>query len=71
MPVKELERRPVESVRLAKVRLKGDKLVERDELGSILALVEDLDIKTCIHIYMMKYTTWSRIPPKRASVSPL
>ena len=40
LPIKELKRRPVESIRLAKMRLKGDKLVERDELGSILALVK-------------------------------
>ena len=44
LPVKELKRRPVKSIRLAKVRLKGDKLVERDELGSILTLVKDSTI---------------------------
>ena len=51
LPVKELERRPVKSVWLAKMRLKGDKLVERDELGSILALVQDLDMMRLLQSY--------------------
>ena len=42
LPVKELKRRPVKSVWLAKVRLKSNKLFERDELGSIFALVRGI-----------------------------
>ena len=41
LPVKELKGSPVEGVRFAEVRLKGDKLVEGNELGAILALVQD------------------------------
>ena len=41
LPVKELKSSPVECVWFAKMRFKGDKLVEGDELGSIFALVKD------------------------------
>ena len=41
LPVKELKCSPVEGVRLAEVRLKGDKLIEGNELCTILALIKD------------------------------
>ena len=52
LPVKELKGGPVEGVRFAEVRLKGDKLVEGDELGAILALVQD-STKECKSLFVV------------------